>query len=181
MADDLDPILRGCRAGDRAAQRRLYDRFHRTVYRLAARLAGAGEAADLTQEVFLRVFTALDTFRGAAGFSTWLYRVAVNVCLRSLRDRRPRPEPLAQEPACPGAGPEGVVEQADLLERALAGLEAPLRAIFLLREVEGLSYSEIAGVLGVPPGTVASQLSRARSRLLAFGRRVEQGHRDGLS
>jgi RNA polymerase sigma-70 factor (ECF subfamily) len=180
MADDLDPIIRGCRAGDRAAQRRLYDRFHRTVYRLAARLVGVAEAADLTQEVFLRVFASVGQFRGAAAFPTWLYRVAVNECLRHLRGRRPRPDRLAEEPADAGAGPDRVVEQADLLERALAGLAAPLRAVFLLREAEGLSYQEIAAVLGIPSGTVASQLSRARSQLQGFLRRVEQGHRDGL-
>jgi RNA polymerase sigma-70 factor (ECF subfamily) len=180
MADDLDPILAGCRRGDRVAQRELYDRFHRTVYRLAARLAGVHEAADLTQEVFLRVFATLHQFRGEATFSTWLYRVALNECLRHLRRRPPRPDVLAQEPACPAAGPERVVEQADLLEQALAGLEAPLRSIFLLREVEDLSYHEIADVLGIAPGTVASQLSRARTQLQGFLRRVEQGHPDAL-
>jgi RNA polymerase sigma-70 factor (ECF subfamily) len=180
MADDLELILAGCRRGDRAAQRELYDRFCRTVYRLAARLAGAHEAADLTQEVFLRVFATLHQFRGEARFATWLYRVAVNECLRHLRGRPPRPDPLAAEPACPAAGPERVVEQADLLERALAGLDAPLRAVFLLREVEELSYQEIAAVLGIPVGTVASQLRRARAQLQGFLRRVEQGHPDAL-
>ncbi len=180
MADDLDSILRGCRVGDRIAQRRLYERFHRTVYRLAARLAGMREAADLTQEVFLRVFAALRQFRGEAGFSTWLYRVALNECLRHLRGRPPRADALAEEPVSPAAGPQRVVEQADLLERALAGLDPPLRAVFLLREAEDLSYQEIAAVLGIPPGTVASQLNRARQQLQGFLRRVEQGHSDEL-
>jgi RNA polymerase sigma-70 factor (ECF subfamily) len=150
------------------------------VYRLASRLAGVGEAPDLTQDVFLRVFAVLHQFRGAAGFSSWLYRVTINECLRHLRARPPRLDRLAEEPPCAAPGPDRLVEQADLLERALAGLDAPLRAVFLLREAEGLSYQEIAAVLGLPPGTVASQLSRARNQLQAFLGQVEQEHHDGL-
>jgi RNA polymerase sigma-70 factor (ECF subfamily) len=145
------------------------------VYRLTARLAGAGEAADLTQEVFLRVFAGIGRFRGDAEFSTWLYRVTVNECLRHRRSRPPRPGPLTAEPSCPAAGPDRLLEQADLLDRALERLDGPLRAVFLLREVERLSYAQIAGVLGIPPGTVASQLSRARAELQSFLRGVEQG------
>jgi RNA polymerase sigma-70 factor (ECF subfamily) len=176
MADALADIIRGCQAGDRGAQRQLFDRYRSTVYRLAARLVGVSEAADLSQEIFLRVFTGIGGFRGRAAFDTWLYRLAVNECLRHLGRRGRRPRPLAEEPACPAAGPDHTLEQADLLERALHRLSAPLRAVFLLREADGLSYREIADVLGVAPGTVASQLSRARSELQAFVRRVEQGH-----
>jgi RNA polymerase sigma-70 factor (ECF subfamily) len=68
IADDLDQILAGSRDGDRIAQRKLYDRFHRTVYGLAVRLVGRCEADDLTQEIFLRLFAGLGSFRGASGF-----------------------------------------------------------------------------------------------------------------
>lgn len=175
MADDLDDILAGCRAGDSHAQRQLYERYHRTVYRLALRLGGHQEAADLVQEIFLRVFAGLDSFRGTAAFSTWLYRVAVNECLRYRRRQPQRLEPLNSEPATAAAGPERRVEQAELLELALERLDNQLRAVFLLRETEGLSYGQIAKVLEIPPGTVASQLSRARAELKAFLRQVEQG------
>src|SRR5262245_17178175 len=174
--DALADIIAGCQAGQRGAQRELYERYHRTVYRLAVRIVGDRDAADLTQEVFLRVFTRIDGFHGQAAFSTWLYRITVNECLRH-RSRRPREhEPLTEEPLYKAAGADHALEQADLLERALQQLEAPLRAVFLLREAEGLSYQEIADVLAVPPGTVASQLSRARAELQAFVRRIEQGH-----
>lgn len=180
MADDLDAMLQGCRRHDRAAQRQLYERFHRTVYRLAARLVGAQEAADLSQEVFLRLYTTLDQFGGRAAFTTWLYRLTVNTCLAYLRQQARRPRPLLADPPGNGVGPAHRLEQTDLLEQALARLDGPLRAVFLLREVEQLRYHEIAAVLGIPPGTVASQLSRARTELQQFLRRVEQGQRDAL-
>jgi len=176
MADDLADIITGCQAGNRNAQRQLYDCYHRLVYRLAVRLVGRTEAADLTQEIFLRVFARIGGFRKEAAFATWLYRLATNECLRHL-GRRSRPmEPLVEEPICGAAGPDQLLEHADLLERALRQLNPSLRAVFLLREAEELSYQQIAEVLGVAPGTVASQLSRARAELQAYLRRVEQGN-----
>jgi RNA polymerase sigma-70 factor, ECF subfamily len=172
MADDLASIIAGCRAGDRRAQQRLYERYHRRLYGLATRLVGSADAADVLQEVFLRVFARLGSFKGEAAFFSWLYRIAVNECLRHL-GRRSKPwQPLAEEPASGLPGPDQVLEQADLLERALQQLNSPLRAAFLLREVEGLSYREIAEVLELAPGTVASQLNRARGILQAFLRDV---------
>jgi RNA polymerase sigma-70 factor (ECF subfamily) len=176
MADDLADIIAGCRTGAPGAQRQLYERYHRMVHRLAVRLAGRTEAADLVQEIFLRVFARIERFQHKAAFATWLYRVAVNECLRHQGRRARHQEPLVEEPVCTAAGPDRFLEQADLLERALHQLDATLRAVFLLREAEGLSYEQIAEVLGVAPGTVASRLSRARAELQAFLRRVEQGH-----
>lgn len=175
MTDDLDEIIQGCLGGDRSAQRTLYERYCRRVYRLALRMVGRQDAADVTQEVFLRVFAGLANFRGHADFSTWLYRVAVNECLLHLRRRPDRCEPLAHDPVSQAVGPERRVEQAELLERAIEQLDEPLRVVFLLREVEGLSYDQIAAALEIPPGTVASQLSRARASLRAFLRRIEEG------
>lgn len=175
MADDIRQIIQGCLAGDAVAQEQLYERYHRAVYRLAVRMVGRQDAPDVAQEVFLRVFRGLHSFQGAAEFSTWLYRVAVNECLRHQRRNTHRLEPLSGDPMSGWAGPEDQAEQADLLERALQGLEEQLRAVFLLRELEGLSYAQIAAVLGVPPGTVASQLSRARAELRAFLRRADEG------
>jgi RNA polymerase sigma-70 factor (ECF subfamily) len=174
MADELYDLILGCRARDAGAQRELYDRFHRLVYRLAARLVGVADAPDVTQEVFLRVFTGIAGYQGTAAFTTWLYRLTINECQRHTGRRQRRPGPLVQEPVCRAAGPQRALEQADLLERALAQLDDRLRAIFLLREAEGLSYQQIAEVLGAPPGTVASQLSRARAELQEYLRKVEQ-------
>ncbi len=175
MQNDLHEVIAGCQAGKPDSQRHLYDGYHRRVYRLAVRMVGGADAADVTQEIFLRVFTHIGSFRGGSAFPTWLYRVAINECLRQ-RGRQPRQlQALVEEPPCSAPSPERTLEQADLLERALHRLHPPLRAVFLLREVENLSYEEIADVLTIPPGTVASQLSRARAELQAYLRLIEQG------
>lgn len=165
IATDLDQILAGCRNGVRSAHQDLYDRFHRKVYGLAVRLAGRAEADDLTQEIFLRVFAGIGGFRGTAGFSTWLYRVAVNECLRFLRAARPGPDRLVFEPASRETAPGRCLEQAEALEFALEQLEPSLRAVFLLRHCEELDYKQISAVLGIPISTAATRLGRARNEL----------------
>jgi RNA polymerase sigma-70 factor (ECF subfamily) len=175
IAADLQQILAGCRAGDRLAQRKLYERFHRKVYGLAVRLAGHSEADDLTQEVFLRVFAGLDAIRGTAAFSTWLYRVALNECLRHRRAARPAPDTLAFDPIAPDHPPGRRLEQAEMLEHALGRLEPHLRAVFLLRHGEGLSYRAISDVLGIPISTAATRLARARAELQRLLKGCVQG------
>jgi RNA polymerase sigma-70 factor (ECF subfamily) len=175
ITTDLDQILAGSRGGDRVAQRQLYERFQRTVYGLAIRLVGSREADDLTQEIFLRVFVGLDSFRGTAGFSTWLYRVAVNECLRHRRAARPAMDGLVFEPVSRETAPDRRLEQAEMLEQALERLEPPLRAVFLLRHTEGLNYKQISAVLGIPISTAASRLGRARSELRRLLKGIVQG------
>ncbi len=108
LAGDDVNLLARCQHGDRLAQRALYDRFHRKVYGLAYRLVGHAEAADLTQEIFLRVFTGLKGFRGTACFSTWLYRIAINECLRFRRSARPALDRLAFDPQSKETAPGAV-------------------------------------------------------------------------
>jgi RNA polymerase sigma-70 factor (ECF subfamily) len=165
IATDLDQVLARCRGGDCLAQRELYERFHRKVFGLAARLVGHAEADDVTQEIFLRVFAGLARFQGNACFSTWLYRIAINECLRFRRCARRSPDRLAFEPVSPETAPERRLEQAEMLEFALQRLEPPLRAVFLLRHSEGMDYKQISAVLGIPISTAATRLSRARAQL----------------
>ena len=172
---DLEQILAGSRDGDRLAQRQLYERFHRSVYALAVRLTGRSEAADLTQEIFLRVFRSLESFRGNAQFSTWLYRVAVNECLRHRHTTRYPADPLTFEPAAREQAPGRRLELADLLEHALERLEPSLRAVFLLRHSEGLDYKQISAVLEIPISTAATRLARARAELQRLLKGVVQG------
>jgi RNA polymerase sigma-70 factor (ECF subfamily) len=172
---DLDEVLAGCRQGNRIAQRKLYERFQRTVYRVAVRLVGPREADDLTQEIFLRVFAGLDKFRGTSAFSTWLYRVAVNECLRYSRSLRRPAEALVEDPPSQESAPGQRLEQVEMLERALQRLDAPLRAVFLLRHVEGLRYKEISAVMGIAISTAATQLAHARATLQDLLRDFEQG------
>jgi RNA polymerase sigma-70 factor (ECF subfamily) len=173
IESDLEEILAGSRDGERLAQRRLYERFHRKVFGLAVRLVSPREADDVTQEVFLRVFAGLGSFRGASAFPTWLYRVAVNECLRYRRSLPHKPDALVADPVSPACAPGQRLEQAELLEHALMRLETPLRTVFLLRHGEGLSYKQIASVLGVPISTAATQLGRARAELQRMIRAID--------
>ncbi len=136
------------------------------VYRHMVRMVGVQHAADVTQQVFLRVFEKINTFRGLARFETWLFRLAANEAYQYLRrEKRWKHRPLELEPADQRSSHTDSEESKQLLEDAIGQLDVELRSIFLLREVEGLSYQEIAEVLKVPEGTVASRLNRARREL----------------
>jgi len=166
MGEALEEIIDACRAQDREGWRRLYELFAPRVLRLTTRMVGPAEAADLVQDVFLRVFERIGQFAGHARFETWLYRLAVNECLQHLRQQHQRGgTPLHEEPASAGPQHTRQVEQQDLLEQALSRLDPDLRATFLLRELEGFSYRQIGETLGIPEGTVAWRLNQARERL----------------
>lgn len=161
-AEDID----ACRAGDDQARQRLYDFTYRLVYRLVYRTVGPSDAEDVTQQVYQQLFGNLDSFCGRSGFTTWVYRVAMNESLQHLRRRKVRRmSVLPPEPTDRSRNTQRRVDDVEALEVALARLDPTLRSIFLLREVEGLSYAEIADAAGVPEGTVGSRLSRARAEL----------------
>lgn len=163
---DIPPpaVVLRCRQGDPAAQRELYVATCGWIYRLVFRMVGRNDAEDVCQQVYLRVFTKIGGFDGKAEFNTWLYRVAVNEALQHLRRRRPTVMALDRE--IPGEDDEtGGYALRELLEKALAQIDPDLRTVFLLRESERLSYREIADMLHIPEGTVASRISRARAEL----------------
>jgi RNA polymerase sigma-70 factor (ECF subfamily) len=163
---DIAQIVAGCQQNDRNAQRQLYERYQQRVYRLMVRMAGTDDAADLTQRAFLHVFGTIGQFAGHARFDTWLYRVATNEALQHLRRRRRHPTAsLAEDPRDRRTDRTQTIELRELLDQALQRVDAQLRSLFLLREVEELSYQEIAEVLGIPEGTVGSRLNRVRSEL----------------
>lgn len=156
----------GCQRGDRAAQRTLYELCRHQVYRLAARIVGEQDAADVTQQALLQVFRRIGQFAGRSSFDTWLYRLTTNEALQHLRrKKRWTGSDLPYEPMDEAPGHRRTVEQKELLEQALARIDPQLRAIFVLREVEELSYREIAESLDIPEGTVGSRLNRARHEL----------------
>lgn len=163
--DSLAAVVTACLSGDLAAHRQLYDACHENVYRLAVRMVGLQDAADVTQQVFLQAFRSIHQFQGGSRFETWLYRLAVNESLQHLRrNRRWRHHELDREPMDETQHGDDA-ERKELLEQALARIDPELRAIFLLREVEELSYHEIAEALDIPEGTVGSRLNRARREL----------------
>jgi RNA polymerase sigma-70 factor (ECF subfamily) len=162
----LERAIEGCRAGNRVSQRELYEACSERVYRLMVRIVGAQDAADVTQQVFLHVFQKIDRFEGHSRFETWLYRLATNEAYQYLRkERRWKHESLGHEPGSGQTSVEDVDQKKELLEEALKRVDPELRTIFLLREVEELSYHEIAEVLEISEGTVASRLNRARRAL----------------
>lgn len=162
-------LIVACQRGDRDAQRRLYDKYQAGIFRLVVRMVGVQDAADVAQQVFLQAFRHLDQFAGRAKFDTWLHRLALNECWQHFRrERRTKYVVLDREPMDHAPGPERNANERDLLEQALARLEPELRAVFVLREMEGRRYNEIAQVLEINEGTVASRLSRARRLLRKY-------------
>ncbi len=152
-------------SGDANAFERLYRRHVGRIYALAARMAGDAVAEELTQEVFVRAWERLASFRGQARFGTWLYRLAVNHVLtrmRSLkawRDRHVEGDEVLEYLAAPRQTPPGLAGD---LERAIRSLPERARAVFVLHDVEGYPHEEIARMMGTSVGTSKSQLHRAR-------------------
>ena len=135
----------------------------------------AHEAEDLLQEVFLQAYRKLGGFRGESSLGTWLYRLAVNLCLDHLRGRQVKmsratdsldaegaDEPVAVSPVVPSA-----ISRIDL-DRAIAKLPEGCRAAFVLHDIEGFDHLEVAGFLGVTEGTSKSQVHKARMKLRAM-------------
>lgn len=173
IADSLARIVAGCRRRDPAAQRDLVLQTQDRVYRTLFRLVGAQDAEDVSQQVYLQVFRQISQFQGGSSFCTWLYRVTINEGMQHLRRRRGSwLSQLNSEPEDHKPNRSRQAESRELLDRALADIEPGLRSIFLLREVECLSYEEIASALGIAMGTVASRLNRARHDLQERLRRL---------
>ena len=162
-------LVRAAQQGDLLAFERLYRDNERKVFGLCFRLSSdPALAEELTQEVFVRAWRKLSSFRGESAFSSWLYPLAVNVALSERRSRRRRDarivateDPVALEPAPPMPAPEHGFD----LAKALATLPPGARAVFVLHDVEGRTHEEIGVLLHVAPGTSKAQLHRAR-RLL---------------
>ena len=174
---DEKHMLARARRGDLAAFEQLVQQNEKRVYAVALRSSGSPEdAADITQEVFLRAWRSIEDFRGDSGFATWLFRIAMNLCVDFARHKRAQPQfqPLTGEDDAerpipdPAPTPEEHLENSELgreLAAALGEVSEEHRRIVLLRDVSGLSYTEIAEALEISEGTVKSRLSRARIAL----------------
>jgi len=169
-----DPeFLRRLRAGEMRAFEEMVIAYQHRVFGVALRMLGnAAEAEEMAQEVFLRAHRALGDFRGEAKLSTWLYTIASRLCLTRLGSTersliRQGEESLLLLPQSTG-GPDAALEQSELeagLHRAIAELSDERRMVVVLRDLEGLSYEEIAAALDLELGTVRSRLHRARMDL----------------
>jgi RNA polymerase sigma-70 factor (ECF subfamily) len=171
-SDDAHELVRRAQAADREAFDVLYERNVGRVYAVCMRMCGSRQEAErLTQDVFVRAWTRLPTFRGESEFSSWLHRITVNIVLedgRATRRRTQRVENVEQPGSLERAGPSGADIHALMdLERAIARLPPGARQALVLHDIEGYKHEEIARLLGVAVGTVKAQLHRARKLLRA--------------
>ena len=176
-------VIQAVLDGDINAYELLVKEYEKNVYNLALRMVGNSEdAADMSQEAFIKAYNSLTSFRGDSKFSVWLYRIVSNVCLDYLRSRGRRQtvslstenddgEDVEIDIADETQSPERLLDRRltrDAVRRGLAALPPEHRQLLLLREIQGLSYDEIADALGIEAGTVKSRIFRARKKLCAF-------------
>ncbi len=174
QTDDL--LLRRAQRGDQSAFEELIAPHEKRIYQIALRLMGnPDDALDQAQEAMLRVYVSLSKYRGVASLSTWIYRIATNVCLDELRRRKGRQAASLEEMAQAGRLPQDraeTPEQAaerryvgETLQRALTALPDDQRAAIVLRDIQGLPYDEIAQILQTNINTIKSRIARARQSM----------------
>ncbi len=189
----IDRLIEQCLAGDQAAWEQIVKLHWRKVFNVAYQFVGShDQAEDLAQDIFLKIFRSLDTFDRRANFQTWLISVSRNLCIDHYRSVRKERETINRDvaaedlsPASSVASPLATLENRDLaalLRQALQTLPQSLRMAVLLRDIQELSYLEIAERLRLPEGTVKSRINRGRKELArqilrlreeADGRRVD--------
>jgi RNA polymerase sigma-70 factor (ECF subfamily) len=183
---DDSVLVRQSQNGDTVAMERLILKYQNRIYNVILKMCGnQDDAAELTQETFVKVIESIDKFKGRSSFYTWLFRIAVNLtlnfCQRSARtatrsldaDERTADgtaqqvlkDFLSDDRAADPAAVAQSRELCDLARKSLLDLDEPQRAVVVLRDIEGMNYAEIADVLNIELGTVRSRLSRARSHL----------------
>ena len=185
--DDLT-LVRRCREGDQRAFRTLVERYQKKAFAQAlGMLKDKDDAMDVAQEAFVKVYRYLDHFKGDSSFYTWLYRIVANLCVDRLRrkssaqhsDNVEFDEKLDQEELATagilssklGTNPQKAALRAELAEKideALSQIPEKHREILVMRELEGMSYEDLARVLKVPKGTVMSRLFHARAKMQAL-------------
>ena len=179
-----DSLIEQCLTGDQAAWETIVRQNWRKVFNVAYKFVGKHEEAeDLTQDIFLKIFKALSTFDRRANFQTWIVSISRNLCIDHYRSVRKERQTIAREidtgdlqPASSDRGPYHAAEHQDLrglLRQALQALPATLRTAVVLRDLQELSYQEIADRLGLPEGTVKSRINRGRIELAHQLRRLQ--------
>jgi len=172
-------LVKGCLAGDHGAWETIVRQHHQRIYNLAYRFTGRfDESEDLTQEIFLKVYRTLNSFRPESGaLVTWMVRVGRNLIIdhyRKFKTERSQTDPLeveyekAEENPARYVSPERALEQRELSERvhrALLRVSEDLREAVILRDLEEFTYEEISEMLSVPVGTVKSRINRGRAEL----------------
>jgi RNA polymerase sigma-70 factor (ECF subfamily) len=179
-----DSLIEQCLAGDQLAWEQIVRQNWRKVFNVAYKFVGKhDEAEDLTQDIFLKIFKALNTFDRRANFQTWIISISRNLCIDHYRSVRKERQTIARDvdsselqPATHERGPYAQAEHQDLraqLRQALETLPLSLRTAVVLRDLQELSYQEIADRLGLPEGTVKSRINRGRIELAHQLRRLQ--------
>src|SRR6185295_14633067 len=180
-----DSLIAQCLSGDQEAWETIVRQNWRKVFNVAYKFVGKhDEAEDLTQDIFLKIFKALATFDRRANFQTWIISISRNLCIDHYRSVRKERQTIARDvdardlqPASHDRGPHAVAEHQDLramLRQALETLPSTLRTAVVLRDLQELSYQEIADRLGLPEGTVKSRINRGRIELAHQLRRLQE-------
>ncbi len=181
--DALEALIQRCLRGDQLAWELIVRQYWRKVFNVAYKFVGKHDLAeDLAQEIFLKIFKSLDTFDSRANFQTWLISVSRNLCIDHYRSVRKERETIDRDvdanelsPTSRDPGPIAALEQRDrvhLLRRALAELPRTLRMAVVMRDIQEMSYQEIAVTLGLPEGTVKSRINRGRTELARHVKRL---------
>jgi RNA polymerase sigma-70 factor, ECF subfamily len=171
---DDGQLVRRTIDGELGAFEQLVERHRQVVARVAARIVGADDAEDVSQDAFLRAFHRLGDFRGDAPFRSWLLRITHNAALDHLARRRAEPvdpetlDTSEVSPTRPPAESLELRERIERIERKLRGLSPQHRVVLMLRDAEGLSYEEIADITDTPLGSVKGRLHRARREFIAM-------------
>jgi RNA polymerase sigma-70 factor, ECF subfamily len=160
-------VIKLAARGDRSAQEQVYYALCDRVHRVISRIVGSSDADDVTQDFFVNLFSKLHTFKFDSSFLTWAHRVAVNDALQHLRRSRNKVTVPLEESSVSDRKVGPVLDFKELFDAAFSKLEGSLQLILELKEVEQLSYGEIAQALDIPEGTVGSRLNRARRDLKA--------------
>jgi RNA polymerase sigma-70 factor (ECF subfamily) len=180
-----DSLIEQCLAGDQVAWEAIVRQNWRKVFNVAYKFVGKhDEAEDLTQDIFLKIFKALASFDRRANFQTWIISISRNLCIDHYRSVRKERQTIARDvdandlqPATKERGPYAAAEHQDLraqLRQALETLPVTLRTAVVLRDLQELSYQEIATRLGLPEGTVKSRINRGRIELAHQLRRLQE-------
>jgi RNA polymerase sigma-70 factor (ECF subfamily) len=174
--ESIATLIQRCLKGDQLAWEAIVRQYRRKVFNVAYKFVGRHEEAeDLTQDIFLKIFKSLNTFDSRANFQTWLISVSRNLCIDHYRSVRKERETIDRDvdaselmPVSKTPGQMAVMEQRDrveLLREAMSALPKTLRTAVLLRDIQELSYHEIAQKLHLPEGTVKSRINRGRNEL----------------
>ncbi len=174
--DAIDTLIQRCLGGDQVAWEDIVRQHRRKVFNIAYKFTGRhDEAEDLTQDIFLKIFKSLNTFDRRANFQTWLISVSRNLCIDHYRSVRKERETINRDvdpgdlsPASTTSSPYAQIELRDrvtLLRQALDKLAPTLRTAVMMRDIQEMSYQEIADRLSLPEGTVKSRINRGRTEL----------------